>query len=154
MNYNAIFSKYLKADATKKVEFSKLPNMDEKISALEDAGYTINEAEKYAICVTLKKRDEEEAYEFAARVKKTTDNKTAGAEVLQKNLSTWKTTIKKAGKDLGKAEKLEALEGLAKDKISGGVFEVEKFGGSNFVGFCNWLRGLPAEEFEKLTKTE
>ena len=147
MNYNKIFNRFASADATKSVEFASM-NMDEKLAYLaENSDIVINDTEKYAVSRTVRKSDYESLTDYfkAGIAIGATAEELISAESVSK-------TVKIAGKDLSKRDRINVM---SRDMdLSDGKITVARFGGSNFIAFCKWVREMTAEDFEKLCNAE
>ena len=147
MDYTKIFNRFASAESTKVVEFSSM-NMDEKLAYLaENSETVINDSEKYAVNRTVRKSDYESLTDYfkAGIAIGATAEELISAESVSK-------TVKIAGKDLSKRDRITVM---SRDMdLSDGKITVARFGGSNFVNFCKWVREMSADEFETICNTK
>lgn len=147
MDYNKIFNRFASASEKRTIDFDAM-NMDEKIAYLkENSTVTIEADQKYEVSKTVKKSD----YENLTDYFKAGITIGASAEELIAAESVTKS-VKIYGKDLTKRDTINVLSKGA--DINGGQITVDRFGGSNFVNFCKWVREMGEDEFETLCNTK
>lgn len=147
MNYNKIFTRFATASENQVIDFSEM-NMDQKIAYLsENSTVRIEADQKYEIQKTVKKSDYEDLtgyFKAGLSIGATAEELIAAESVCK--------TVKIAGKDLSKKDQIAVLSRGA--NIEGGKITVDRFGGANFVRFCQWVREMSSDEFEALCNSK
>ena len=149
MDFEKTYNRYLNAPEKKEIDFSSA-TIKEKIAALELAGATVNPKRAYNISRVIRRKDDESAKDFAARVMKLDSCKPSDVNAAWAGTVTeicgfvkvkGSSIVDNYRQDKGYSDYLTALQADEAVNCTDSKVTIENLGGENFKDFIAYAAG-------------